>query len=143
MTNPQTLLTEILAWTGGQPFLTQKLCQLIRNDTSTIPINREGEWVEGLVRSHILTDWETEDEPQHLRTIRDYLLQDRQKAVRLLEIYGQILGQTEVLAVDSVEQADLLMSGLVINRGGVLQVGNRIYESIFDRAWIEKILHRL
>ena len=143
VTNPQTLLTEILAWTGGQPFLTQKLCQLIRNDTSTIPINREGEWVEGLVRSHILTDWETEDEPQHLRTIRDYLLHDQQKAVRLLEIYGQILGQTEVLAVDSVEQADLLMSGLVINRGGVLQVGNRIYESIFDRAWIEKILHRL
>ncbi len=143
VTNPQTLLTEILAWTGGQPFLTQKLCQLIRNDASTIPINREGEWVEGLVRSHILTDWETQDEPQHLRTIRDYLLQDRQKAVRLLEIYGQILGQTQVLAVDSVEQADLLMSGLVINRGGVLQVGNRIYESIFDRAWIEKILDKL
>ena len=143
VTNPQTLLTEILAWTGGQPFLTQKLCQLIRNDTSTIPMDGEGEWVEGLVRSHILTNWETQDEPQHLRTIRDYLLYDQQKALKLLEIYRQILGQTEVLAVDSVEQADLLMSGLVINRGGVLQVGNRIYESIFDQAWIEKILARL
>ena len=141
--NPQTLLTEILAWTGGQPFLTQKLCQLIRNDTSTIPINREGEWVEELVRSRMIANWETEDEPQHLRTIRDCLLQDKQKAVRLLEIYRQILGKTEVLAIDSVEQADLLISGLVINRGGVLQVGNRIYESIFDRAWIEKNLERL
>ncbi len=27
--NPQVALKEILAWTGGQPFLTQKLCQLI------------------------------------------------------------------------------------------------------------------
>jgi len=143
VTNPQTLLTEILAWTGGQPFLTQKLCQLIRNDSSTVPSNREGEWVEELVRSHILTDWETQDEPQHLRTIRDYLLQDKQKAVRLLEIYGKILEKTEVITIDKVEQADLLMSGLVINQGGVLQVGNRIYESIFDRAWIEKTLHRL
>ncbi|NET36307.1 MAG: hypothetical protein F6K19_30490, partial [Cyanothece sp. SIO1E1] len=27
--HPEILLTEILAWTGGQPFLTQKLCQLV------------------------------------------------------------------------------------------------------------------
>ncbi|MBP0020106.1 MAG: AAA family ATPase [Cyanobacteria bacterium SBLK] len=143
VTNPQTLLTEILAWTGGQPFLTQKLCQLIRNHPSPIPTDREGEWLEELVRSHILTDWETQDEPQHLRTIRDYLLQDRQKAVRLLEIYEQILEQTEILAIENIEQADLLISGLVINRSGILQVGNRIYQSIFDRAWIEKTLHQL
>jgi AAA-like domain len=29
VSNPQAVLKEILAWTGGQPFLTQKLCQLI------------------------------------------------------------------------------------------------------------------
>ncbi len=27
--NAQALLKEILAWTGGQPFLTQKLCRLV------------------------------------------------------------------------------------------------------------------
>jgi hypothetical protein len=27
--NPQQLLAEILKWTGGQPFLTQKLCKLV------------------------------------------------------------------------------------------------------------------
>ena len=143
VTNPQTLLQEILAWTGGQPFLTQKLCKIIRNDPSTIPTNREGEWVEELVRSHILTDWETKDEPQHLRTIRDRLLQDKQKAVNLLEIYRQILHRTEGLSISSVEQADLLMSGLVVNQDGILQVGNRIYESIFNQTWIEKTLARL
>ena len=143
VTNPQTLLTEILAWTGGQPFLTQKLCKFIRNDASTIPINREAEWIEELVRSRVLTNWETQDEPQHLRTIRDRLLQDKQKAVKLLEIYRQILHPTEGLAITSLERTDLLMSGLIVNRDGVLQVANRIYESIFDESWIEKILARL
>ena len=143
VTNPQTLLTEILAWTGGQPFLTQKLCKFIRNDASTIPVNREAEWIEELVRSRVLINWETQDEPQHLRTIRDRLLQDKQKAVKLLEIYRQILHPTEGLAITSLERTDLLMSGLIVNRDGVLQVANRIYESIFDESWIEKTLARL
>jgi len=30
VSNPQTVLKEVFAWTNGQPFLTQKLCQLIR-----------------------------------------------------------------------------------------------------------------
>ena len=142
-TNPQTLLKEILAWTGGQPFLTQKLCQIVRNDVSAIPLNREAEWMEELVRSQILTNWEIKDKPQHLRTIRDRILKDEQKAVTLLEIYRQILQPTEVLASESFERADLVMSGLVVNRDGVLQVSNRIYESIFDRTWVEKTLKSL
>ena len=142
-TNPQTLLKEILAWTGGQPFLTQKLCQIVRNDVSAIPLNREAEWMEELVRSQILTNWEIKDKPQHLRTIRDRILKDEQKAVTLLEIYRQILQPTEVLASESFERADLIMSGLVVNRDGVLQVSNRIYESIFDRTWVEKTLKSL
>ncbi|MCC5608342.1 hypothetical protein LC612_16480 [Nostoc sp. CHAB 5834] len=42
--NPETVLQELLDWTGGQPFLTQKLCQLI-------PDIVEVSGVEGLVRS--------------------------------------------------------------------------------------------
>ena len=30
VSDPQNLLADILSWTGGQPFLTQKLCQLVR-----------------------------------------------------------------------------------------------------------------
>ena len=29
VTNPETVLMQILEWTGGQPFLTQKLCRLL------------------------------------------------------------------------------------------------------------------
>ena len=42
VSNPQETLRDILTWTGGQPFLTQKVCQLIRdqeNDTSDVDID--------------------------------------------------------------------------------------------------------
>ncbi|WP_334729060.1 AAA family ATPase [Nostoc sp.] len=130
VSNPQTLLKEVLAWTNGQPFLTQKLCKFIRNSSSPIYINREAEWIENLVRGSIIDNWESQDEPEHLRTIRDRLFKSKQ-SVRLLELYRQILHQREIIAVDSSEERELLLSGLVVKQQGKLRVQNRIYESIF------------
>ncbi|MDJ0593451.1 MAG: AAA family ATPase [Pleurocapsa sp. MO_226.B13] len=130
VSNPQTVLKEILAWTSGQPFLTQKLCQLIRSASSPIPTNREAEWIENLVRTRIIENWESQDEPEHLRTIRDRLFKSK-KSVRLLELYQQILHQGEIVAVDSSEERELLLSGLIVKQQGTLRVQNRIYKSIF------------
>ncbi|MEH2046027.1 AAA family ATPase [Nostoc sp.] len=130
VSNPQTVLKEVLAWTNGQPFLTQKLCKFIRNSSSPISTNREAEWIKNLVRGSIIDNWESQDEPEHLRTIRDRLLKSKQ-SVRLLELYRQILHQGEIIAVDSSEERELLLSGLVVKQQGKLRVQNRIYESIF------------
>ncbi|NEQ87312.1 MAG: hypothetical protein F6K26_47020, partial [Moorea sp. SIO2I5] len=137
VTNPQTLLKELLAWTSGQPFLTQKICQFIRSTSSAIPTNDEAEWIENLVRTKVIENWESQDEPEHLRTIRDRILESKQ-SVGLLEIYRQIVDQGEVVAVDSPEEKELLLSGLVVKQQGCLRVNNRIYESIFDRSWVEQ-----
>jgi GAF domain-containing protein len=130
VSNPQTVLKEVLAWTNGQPFLTQKLCRFIRNSSSPIPNNREAEWIENLVQTQVIDNWESQDEPEHFRTIRDRLLKSKQ-SVRLLELYRQILHQREIIAVDSSEERELLLSGLVVKQQGKLRVQNRIYESIF------------
>ena len=130
VSNPQIILKEVLAWTNGQPFLTQKLCQLIRNSSSSIPTNREAEWIANLVQTKIIENWESKDEPQHLRTIRDRLFKS-ERSVQLLELYRQILHQGEILAVDSPEERELLLSGLVIKQEGTLSIQNRIYKSIF------------
>ena len=61
---PQNLLADILGWTGGQPFLTQKLCQLVR-EKENCHLK-----IEEIVAKHIIDDWEKQDEPEHLRTIR-------------------------------------------------------------------------
>ncbi|NER03122.1 MAG: GAF domain-containing protein, partial [Okeania sp. SIO3C4] len=136
VSNPQTILQEILNWTGGQPFLTQKLCRLIRNSKIPIPVNGETEWIENLVQEKILTNWETQDEPEHLKTIRDRILYSPNKT-QLLTIYQQLWEQKEIESVDIPEQKELCLSGLAIKQNGSLKIHNRIYELIFNRSWIE------
>jgi hypothetical protein len=103
------VLKEILAWTSGQPFLTQKLCKLIPNGMETASLEK-------LVQSHLIDYWESQDEPEHLKTIRDRILRDKQRAGRRLGLYQQILQQEEVLADDSPEQMELRLSGLVVKQ---------------------------
>lgn len=141
--NPQALLKEVLVWTNGQPFLTQKLCKLIRSSSSPIPTNGEADWIENLVLKQVIENWEAGDEPEHLRTIRDRLLKSDRHPAQLLELYRQILTQREVVAVDSPEEIELLLSGLVVKQQGNLRVHNRIYEFIFDCSWVDRILSRV
>ncbi|GAB1543534.1 hypothetical protein NUACC21_62090 [Scytonema sp. NUACC21] len=137
VSNPQVILKELLAWTNGQPFLTQKLCHLIRNSSSCVPTSGEAEWIEHLVRTQVIENWESQDEPEHLRTIRDRILNSKQDTVRLLELYRQILNYGMLVSVDSPEERELLLSGLVIKQQGYLKTHNRIYEIIFNSNWID------
>jgi WD40 repeat protein len=140
---PEVLLAEILRWTGGQPFLTQKLCQLTlmaTNPVSAIPAGDEARWVEQLVLERIIDNWESQDEPEHLRTIRDRILIQEQRAARLLGIYQQILQRGEIASDDSREQMELLLSGLVEKQQGFLKVKNPIYQKVFDCLWVKEQL---
>jgi hypothetical protein len=96
--NPQAVLKEVLGWTGGQPILTQKLCQFVSTSESSIPAGYEAEGVEQVVRSHLIENWESHDNPEHLRTIRDRLLRSEQRTDNLLRLYRKILGQGEIVA---------------------------------------------
>ncbi|MCA1995238.1 MAG: AAA-like domain-containing protein, partial [Coleofasciculus sp. S288] len=141
--NPQSVLQAVLNWTGGQPFLTQKVCKLILSAASEIPEGNETEWVEQLVRSRLIENWEVQDEPEHLRTIRDRLLKNEQRTGRLLGLYQQILFYREVDANDSSEQMELRLSGVVVEKQGKLRLYNRIYETVFNQTWVEAVLTSL
>ncbi len=148
--NGTAILKEILTWTAGQPFLTHKFCQLIFQlitlnyaSKSTIKPENEAFFVESIVRQYLTENWERQDEPEHLRTIRDRLLRNEQKAGRLLGIYQQILKGIEVTIDDSREKIELLLSGLVIAENKSLKVKNRIYQEVFNLKWVEKELNKL
>lgn len=150
VTNAKAIMGEIISWTGGQPFLTQKICQLVisftqetANKILTIPPGTEGFWVESLVRSHIIYKWESQDEPEHLRTIRNRIQNNPDHIGRILGIYQDILQNLEVLTDDSNEQAELILSGLVIKQTGFLRVKNRIYQEVFDLDWVNQQLNNL
>ncbi|MDY6785834.1 MAG: AAA-like domain-containing protein [Cyanobacteriota bacterium] len=143
--NAEIVLDEILSWTGGQPFLTQKLCQLLLNHDLS---------VEEIVRACIIENWENQDEPPHLKTIRDRLSRNPDRASKLLGLYQQVLqGDTssnslpnaglipsESTPCRSPFLTELKLSGLVAIRGGELTVYNPIYREIFNLKWVEKML---
>jgi WD40 repeat protein len=142
---PEVLLNEILKWTGGQPFLTQKLCRILVNDCNgeepsycqQIVVGEEAAVVESLVKQQIVENWEQQDEPKHLRTIGDRLLYDDDKAGRLLGIYQRLLQGDIVIADDSREQMELLLSGLVVKDRGTLQIKCAIYQRVFNLDWVQ------
>lgn len=134
VSDPLTTLKNILYWTGGQPFLTQKLCRLV---VQTGEAN-----IDELVRSQILDHWEFQDEPTHLKTIRDRLLNHAHTG-RLLGLYQQILSNGETPTNDSPEQIELRLSGLVVEQQGQLKIYNPIYAEVFNLAWVQEILMSL
>ena len=141
--HPQTVLAQILDWTNGQPFLSQKICRLIRTLELEIAEGKEQEKVDTLVRSHLIDQWEAKDDPEHFRTIRDRLLADPAHAVRLLSIYQQLLSGEIVLADDSPEHIALKLSGLVSQTVNQLTITNRLYTQIFDTHWVITALQQL
>lgn len=151
MENPQAVLKEVLAWTGGQPLLTQKLCDLLVTSQNFIYHGSlkakgeitEAEWVEKIVRQQIIENWESQDEPPHLKTIKDRILMSKHNTGALLGLYQKILQLGQIPASDSPEQIELRLSGLVVEQQGYLKVYNRIYVTVFDLNWVEKALANL
>ncbi|MEH2273701.1 MAG: AAA-like domain-containing protein [Nostoc sp.] len=140
--SPQAIMQKILQWTGGQPFLTQKLCQFLVEESE----QENPPSVEQIVKSRIIESWESQDEPEHLRTIQARILRDEQKAGYLLELYQQIRlseEQSLITADETLEQSELQLSGLVIREQGKLKIYNQIYRQIFDFNWVENQLNNL
>jgi hypothetical protein len=108
-----------------------------------IPVGQETEWVEDLVRSRIVENWEAQDTPEHLKTIRDRILKSGLRTSRLLGLYQQVLEHESIPADDSLEQMDLRLTGLVVKQAGTLKVYNPIYALVFNQAWLSKAFSNL
>jgi len=163
---PQAVLQAVLQWTGGQPFLTQKLLSLVVNEAMSAPANDLAvpELVKQVVATKVIDNWETQDVPPHLKTIRDRILQsDERGRGRLLGLYQQILdadtipllerdqdpklsltgGKRGIAADESSEQMQLRLTGLVVKQNGRLTVYNPIYAAVFNQPWIDRALANL
>jgi WD40 repeat protein len=139
---------EIHRWTGGQPFLTQRLCKLIQSELEIIEVGQEEKLISQVVRNKIVGNWEYNDDPPHLKTIRDRLLQDENKAISLLGLYRQILEGAELgkpikVGSNHSEVIALRLAGLIVSEEGQLFVYNEIYRRVFSAEWVTKELERL
>ncbi|MHC0068771.1 AAA-like domain-containing protein, partial [Nostoc sp. UIC 10890] len=136
------VMQNIWDWTRGQPFLTQKLCNLaVEKFDIDNPLS-----IDQIVRMFIIENWEWNDEPQHLRNIQNKIMSYGEKVTTdLLELYQKILlAKDNGISVDDIQgKSELELSGLVTRRENKIMVSNRIYQEIFDIGWIENQLHKV
>lgn len=149
VSQPAAILRAILDWTGGQPFLTQKLCQkVVQLSWETpkgkiiLPPGTESFWIAQVIGQHIIENWEAQDNPEHLRTIRDRIVHHPQ-ANQLLNLYQAILNQEHTLCTHSMNETALILSGLVATLEGKLQVKNYIYQEVFNQTWLSEQFNQI
>ncbi len=169
--DPVATLKEILVWSGGQPFLTQKICQLVREQTSlsatqklatqrsntersaqrsakptvekTSCSNPSPIDVADLVKTHIIDSWEVQDLPEHLKTVRSGLLHNSLVTGRVLGVYQRLLNKEQIATNDSLAQVSLRLSGAVRDNQRMLKIANPIYRAVFDHCWVSQQLSEL
>ncbi|MEH2067257.1 MAG: AAA-like domain-containing protein, partial [Nostoc sp.] len=140
----QQILRQVLKWTGGHPYLTQRLCgALIANSNESVETrfiaSPQSIDVDRIVNSTFFGAMSEQD--NNLQFVRD-MLTKRSPDPEILTIYRQIrLGKRAVVDEEqSLAKSHLKLSGVVRRENNVLRVRNQIYRQVFDYKWINKHL---
>jgi WD40 repeat protein/tetratricopeptide (TPR) repeat protein len=130
------IVSRVMYWTGGHPFLTQALCaRLAKNATPSVAE------VDRLVRSTYL-DARARESDTNLVDVANRLLgrgdPDVTDLIRAdtLTHYQRLLRRDLTDDESDASTARIKMSGVVRGDSGRLKIRNRIYGQIFDRAWV-------
>ncbi|NET58776.1 MAG: hypothetical protein F6K47_22295 [Symploca sp. SIO2E6] len=137
---PTAVWQEILLWTGGQPFLTKSLWDLV---TKRLRLEHDSELktqIEQLVKSEFLQP----SLQYHCQSLENSFIRgDPHKIdskIFAFNLYEKILrNSTDGSISDRIlGQKNLLISGLVAKYGNIIKVSNPIYQQIFNTKWVEK-----
>ena len=128
----ETLLKRILYWTGGHPYLTQRLCQAVAEDQSI----EVGEDVDRLSQELFIAP-RARERDDNLLFVREQVLRSGANVAGLLDLYRRVLTRKHVYDDETNPHVRALrLSGIARVEGGRLAARNRIYERAFDRKWI-------
>jgi WD40 repeat protein len=135
--NQNETLKQVLYWTGGQPFLTQTVCDLLVKSDIKVSEGKEQGTIQQFVHSQIINNYH---DYQHFDQIKTRLIANENRVGKLLEIYQYILKHGTFLAKEKEFESELRLSGLVVRRNGGLEVFNPIYQEIFNQDWVQEQL---
>ena len=126
------VLTRVLYWTGGHPYLTQRLC---RAAAECHAATNEG--VDRLCEELFLST-RARSSDDNLLFAREQMLRGEVDRASLLTLYGRIREGKRVPDDPTNHIVSVMrLSGVIRARTGHLTVSNRIYSHVFDRAWVE------
>lgn len=136
----RALLERVLYWTGGHPYLTQRLCQAVAEaryqSRTLIPAATPAVMVDRLCESLYLTP-RARERDDNLLFVRERILRGEGDLASLLMLYARVRGGERVADEETSRSATLLqLAGLLKSSGGALRVRNRIYHRVFDEEWI-------
>ena len=128
------LLKRILYWTGGHPYLTQRLCQAVAEEAREDTPAEVDRLCQELFLTH-KAQWRDDN----LLFVRERMLRSEVDLAGLLSLYAQVRRGKRVR--DDVANpiiGILWLSGVARARGGCLAVRNRIYERVFGWEWVKQ-----
>jgi len=129
------LLNRILHWTGGHPYLTQRLCQAVaeHNPQSAIP---NPQLVDRLC-GELFFARRAREQDDNLLFVRERILRAEVDLAGLLHLYEQVRRGRRVEDDETNPFVTILkLSGITRIEDGRLRVRNRIYERVFDQGWV-------
>ena len=129
------MLQAILNWTDGHPYMTQRLCEAVINSKDT---GSEIARVDRIAEQVFLSTGGSRDPNLSYAEKR---LEKNPMLASMLRIYSMLLdGQSVEHQREDPVQTELRLAGLVARRlvdgRHVLKIRNRIFASVFDRAWL-------
>jgi len=125
----QATLRRVLWWTGGNPYMTQRLCEAVAR-------SRDGGQVDGICESLFFTKT-AQDSDDNLAFVRNRLLRSDADLASLLDLYQKVRSAKRVPDDETNPLCGILkLSGVAKEEGGLLNVRNRIYDRVFDKEWV-------
>ncbi len=123
----------VFAWTGGHPYLTQRLCAYLARNK----VEHTEETVAAAVRD--IFEGEQGKQDNNLQFVRDMLTKRAPDIQRVLKTYKDVRSGKKVPDDErSMPKSHLKISGVVRRSDVNLSTRNRIYERNFDLKWIKE-----
>ncbi len=128
-------LSRVLYWTGGHPYLTQRLCLKVAQRGATAHKTVQEVCQEVFSRAHLRNC------DDNLLFVRERLLHGHKDVSALLMLYERVWRGKKVVDDDASPLVTTLrLSGVTKVDNGRLRVRNRIYQRTFDRQWVRASL---
>jgi WD40 repeat protein len=132
------VLSRVLLWTRGHPYLTQRLCAAL---AAQAPDQRTATGVDKIVKELFLGEQSKQD--NNLQFVRDMLTRRAPDPIGVLTTYLDILRKLSVRDDEtSLPKAHLKLTGVVRRRGTILEPRNGIYLRAFGERWVKENLPR-
>jgi outer membrane lipoprotein-sorting protein len=133
---PARVLQRVWYWTGGHPYLTQRLCRAVADAAKDRRWCVGSEELVDQLCTELFLSSQARERDDNLIFVRERLLRAETDLAALLDLYGRIHSGKAVPDDPANPLVSMLrLAGIIRVSQGLLDVRNRIYRRVFDRGW--------